>query len=77
MTIVGKIIFGTAFALTAWFGTPGPGAPPAKGSCIPAEQCCKVCDAGQACGDSCISRKKTCHKGRGCACNAAEICATQ
>ena len=43
-------------------------------ACIPAEKCCKICGAGRACGNSCISAKKQCHKGRGCACNAAEIC---
>ena len=32
--------------------------------------CCKVCRAGKACGDSCIARDKTCHKGKGCACDA-------
>ena len=31
--------------------------------------CCKVCKAGKACGDSCISRDKECHKGKGCACD--------
>jgi hypothetical protein len=31
--------------------------------------CCKVCDVGYACGDSCISRSKTCRKGPGCACD--------
>ena len=31
--------------------------------------CCKVCSKGKACGDSCISREKECHKGQGCACN--------
>ncbi|MDH5231954.1 MAG: hypothetical protein OEZ58_09895 [Gammaproteobacteria bacterium] len=31
--------------------------------------CCKVCKAGKACGDSCISRDKQCSKGAGCACN--------
>ncbi len=31
--------------------------------------CCKVCSAGKACGDSCISRSKQCHKGQGCACD--------
>lgn len=35
--------------------------------CIPREQCCKVCDKGKACGNTCISRSYTCHKGRGCA----------
>jgi hypothetical protein len=31
--------------------------------------CCKVCTTGKACGNSCIARLKTCHKGKGCACN--------
>lgn len=34
----------------------------------PAGECCKVCKAGQPCGDSCISRSKLCHKPPGCAC---------
>jgi hypothetical protein len=32
--------------------------------------CCKICSKGKACGDSCIARNETCHKGVGCACNA-------
>jgi hypothetical protein len=39
-----------------------PVAPPSTG-------CCKVCRTGKACGDSCIAANKTCHKGRGCACD--------
>ncbi len=31
--------------------------------------CCRVCTTGKACGDSCISKDKTCHVGTGCACN--------
>ena len=31
--------------------------------------CCKICSKGKACGNSCIARWKTCHKGKGCACN--------
>jgi hypothetical protein len=34
-----------------------------------ARGCCKVCSKGKACGDSCIARDKTCHKGKGCACD--------
>ncbi|MEJ7601249.1 MAG: hypothetical protein WKG01_25315 [Kofleriaceae bacterium] len=30
--------------------------------------CCKICSKGYACGDTCISRSRTCHVGRGCAC---------
>ena len=33
-----------------------------------AQSCCKRCNKGKACGDSCISRKKNCNKGKGCAC---------
>jgi micrococcal nuclease len=51
-----------------------PGPEDSMGSCIPADQCCRVCSAGQACGNSCISRSYTCRKGRGCACDAAEVC---
>ncbi len=32
------------------------------------QSCCKTCRKGQACGDSCISRSKTCSAGKGCAC---------
>ena len=53
-------------------------APPPSGTrsrnCVPRSQCCKVCSTGQACGNSCISRSYTCHKGRGCACNSWEVC---
>ena len=31
--------------------------------------CCKICRAGKACGDTCISRDKICHVGPGCACD--------
>jgi hypothetical protein len=31
--------------------------------------CCKICTVGKACGDTCISRDKDCHVGRGCACD--------
>jgi hypothetical protein len=35
----------------------------------PVKSCCKVCSKGKACGDTCISRSYTCHKGPGCACD--------
>ena len=31
--------------------------------------CCKVCRKGKACGNSCISKTKTCTKAPGCACD--------
>ena len=41
----------------------------AGGAVVYDAACCKTCHAGKACGDSCISRDKSCHKGRGCACD--------
>lgn len=35
----------------------------------PARSCCKICRSGCACGDTCISCSKTCHRGAGCACD--------
>lgn|GEM_PF-984060 len=49
-----------------------PGADPRD--CIPRSRCCRVCTIGTACGDSCINQCYNCHKGRGCACNASEVC---
>jgi hypothetical protein len=60
-----------AVAGATW--TTAPQAEPGR-SCIPREQCCRICDRGKACGNSCISRNYTCHKGRGCACDSAEVC---
>lgn len=34
-----------------------------------AQQCCKVCRKGKACGDTCISRDKVCRTPPGCACD--------
>jgi hypothetical protein len=34
-----------------------------------AQQCCKICSTGKACGDTCIARDKACHVGAGCACD--------
>lgn len=33
------------------------------------DSCCKVCDVGKACGDTCIASNATCTAGSGCACN--------
>ncbi len=35
---------------------------------IPIQGCCKRCSKGKPCGNSCIARSKSCHKGPGCAC---------
>jgi hypothetical protein len=35
----------------------------------PAQQCCKVCHEGKACGNTCIERSDTCHVSGGCACD--------
>ena len=52
----------------------GAAAADAGRSCIPSEQCCKVCVKGKACGNTCIKAEYQCHRGRGCACDADEIC---
>lgn len=31
--------------------------------------CCKTCTHGKACGDTCISKSRSCNKGPGCACD--------
>ena len=36
---------------------------------IYSQSCCKRCNKGKACGNSCISKSYTCRKGKGCACN--------
>jgi hypothetical protein len=36
--------------------------------------CCRICDVGQACGDSCISAEFACTAPRGCACSAQDVC---
>jgi len=35
----------------------------------PSATCCRVCNVGKACGNSCIERSKTCHQPPGCACD--------
>jgi len=40
-----------------------------RGPTPPAQSCCKICSVGKACGNTCISRDKTCHVGPGCACD--------
>ncbi len=34
-----------------------------------AQQCCKICRKGKACGNSCIKRSYTCRQPPGCACD--------
>ncbi len=78
MLLLRTVVVGGALWLCFGAPTTATAGPPSARkalSCIPAAQCCKVCDTGMACGNSCISRKKQCHKGRGCACDSAEICA--
>lgn len=43
-------------------------------ACVPREQCCKLCSKGKACGNTCIRADYNCHKGRGCACDAEDVC---
>jgi hypothetical protein len=50
------------------------GSVPDEPACIPRDECCRVCDRGKACGNSCIKATYNCHKGRGCSCNESEVC---
>ena len=38
----------------------------------PKKECCRYCSKGKPCGDPCINRQLTCHKGTGCACEARD-----
>lgn len=55
--------------------TPSPTITPlptsAPTSTPPSSACCKICINGKACGDTCIRKDYTCHKGPGCACNGS------
>ncbi|MBO6938019.1 MAG: hypothetical protein JJ863_23820 [Deltaproteobacteria bacterium] len=42
--------------------------------CTPRHMCCKVCNRGQACGDTCISRERQCQTPPGCACDRVDVC---
>ncbi|GEM_PF-2469688 len=46
-----------------------PVAPAAPVAPVQPRACCKYCTNSKACGDSCISANKTCHKPPGCACD--------
>lgn len=47
-------------------GTTGEKQPPSRTG---KSACCKICRSGKACGDSCISRERTCGTPSGCACD--------
>lgn len=48
--------------------------PPPAESCVPRDDCCRVCVRSKACGNSCIRRAFQCHQPDGCACDADEVC---
>lgn len=49
-------------------GGPAPAAAP--GTPVTAQDCCRVCNSGKPCGDSCIAATSSCSKPPGCACAA-------
>lgn len=57
------------FAAIALLGTAAVGSGAPMCGTAYAQACCKICKAGKACGDSCISRDKNCHQPPGCACD--------
>ncbi|MEC7949469.1 MAG: hypothetical protein VX265_18015 [Myxococcota bacterium] len=42
--------------------------------CIPADDCCRICSASQACGDACITEDNECSQEPGCACDLEDVC---
>ena len=42
--------------------------------CVEETSCCKVCDSGKACGDTCIDSDSSCSVSDGCACDPEDIC---
>jgi len=46
----------------------------ARFPCVDRSQCCKVCNKGKACGNTCIARTNSCHIDRGCACDKSAVC---
>lgn len=67
-----RLWLGLASAVALTFGVPGLDSCGSGNAAFAAQAkpgCCKVCRKGKACGDSCISENKTCHKGSGCACD--------
>ena len=74
LAVLAGLIVGVLVASTADASALDRGAPAEALQCTPREQCCRVCNRGRACGDSCISRDRQCHVGRGCACDASEVC---
>ena len=60
MLVISPVLLFTSGTTTACSDSTGP-----NGS----GGCCRVCTTGKACGDSCISKSKTCNVGPGCACN--------
>jgi hypothetical protein len=62
-----------AFGASAAVGDSTPA--PIPTACTPPIKCCRVCTSGKACGNTCIADSKSCKKGKGCACDAADVCA--
>jgi hypothetical protein len=51
-------------------GTAGYSTPPSSLYQVqPSGTCCKICDVGKPCGNTCISSLQVCHLGPGCACS--------
>ena len=69
LTLLGSPVYDQLQALTVTESQPEPAYEPPQ----QVGSCCKICSKGKACGNSCISRSYTCHKGVGCACNASDL----
>jgi hypothetical protein len=74
VVVLASALLGSVDVATAEPASDEPMTSPSEQACIPRAECCKVCSRGKACGNTCINRDYRCHKGRGCACDAGEIC---
>jgi len=72
--VLAAALFGSVEVATAESASDGAPKGDSYQACVPRAECCKVCSRGKACGNSCINRDYQCHKGRGCACDADDVC---
>lgn len=68
--------FTRVFALICFLSVACGGPPLDEGDCersngqgVDCSKCCRICDEGKACGDSCIASGNNCNQPAGCACD--------
>jgi len=62
-------VVAVAVLASGWLASCGPDCTDQRGRPVSCRRdCCRVCDTGTACGDTCISSQMTCAHKPGCAC---------